>query len=133
LTIQPERYTISATQFWGNLKKEKMKKTVKKIVFVIVLLVIAFWFISSKVTEKQKLEIEKSIETKNIVSKGTQGNTQKEITSNNATVKKGINVVEGLTIVAGTTKCTQCGSQIKKGEKYYIANSKDMCSKCFNK
>ena len=66
-------------------------------------------------------------------SKDTQGNTEKEITTNEVTVKKGINVVEGLTVVAGTTKCTQCKKEIKEGEKYYIANSKDICSKCFNK
>ena len=43
-----------------------MDKTVKKLVFVIVLLAIASWLISNKVIEKQELEAEKSIETENI-------------------------------------------------------------------
>lgn len=67
------------------------------------------------------------------VSKDTQANTEKEITINKAAVQKSITVIEGLTVVAGTTKCTQCGKQIKEGKKYYIINSKDICSKCFNK
>lgn len=51
-----------------------MKKTLGKAAFLIVLLIIAFWFISIGTTEKrsklkeQKLETEKNIQTKNIVS-----------------------------------------------------------------
>ena len=67
------------------------------------------------------------------VPKDTQDNIEKEITTNKVTVEKGINVIEGLTVVAGTTKCTKCGRQVKEGERYYITNSKDICYKCFNK
>jgi len=56
-----------------------------------------------------------------------------ETTIDTVTTKKGITIIEGLTVVAGKTKCARCGKEIKEGERYYIINSEDICSKCFNK